>query len=671
MEVVESAFRAEPARRRDWAWWLGLFAAVAVDLALTWVHPHADPPRGFANDLCQITDGYWYLAEARAAIDGTEPSVGDGYRRPLITWPALAAYRVFGVSYPSSRALTSFASVATILLLAELLRRRFGPALGLLGAFLLACDPGWHAYVRSPVIYPWAAFWLLLALGLAHGRSWWCWAAGAGVLAIGALGLKSIVWVGAPAICLEGWVRLRRTAWGKDSRALWPVAAAALIALLAAVLCLEPDFRRRIVLYATSSGGTPFLRWTGLEARSGLFSIEPVLVLLAWLGLWARSPLLRRGTPPLEPLERGLALTLWGLVALFACFEYTPFRYLLVVEPALVWGAVSAVGWLAQRCEPSRGAAGAFRAAGVACALAGSGFVLLQFVEAVCGSALPATLAGLAGAALLCVAPFGHSGAARVVRRVLLPAALAIALLPAIPRWLPTLAEPEYTLERAARQLEAAVPRNAVVFGNYAHALTVRSGLRAQHVFSLRYGCAALKDVMERLGATHLAFDDDGSGLFAEIFARDGVALEEVDRYAIHGTQVRLYRLEDATLPRTAYEDSVAAIRAGEFERAARAARGALAVCPDLAGAWTCLGVAVGEQGEREAAYRCFEEALRRDPCYVPALLRLGRLFAESGYRAEALVRVRRAVAATPADRALRDQLQALEAGEAPAVEAR
>ena len=115
-----------------------LVVILVGEACLTWFYPSAEPPLGYSRDNSLSIDGYWYLAEAKSWVQGQEPRVNDTYRQPLISVPAFVIYRALGVSIATSRVLNYLASVGTILLLAALLRRRYGERMALLGALLLS-----------------------------------------------------------------------------------------------------------------------------------------------------------------------------------------------------------------------------------------------------------------------------------------------------------------------------------------------------------------------------------------------------------------------------------------------------------------------------------------------------------------------------------------------------
>ena len=136
--------------RRSTLWTVALVASfLTADVLLTWIYPSADPPSGYSLDNSLTVDGYWYSAEARSWALGGEASVSDSYRKPLWSLPVYAIYHCFGVTFESTRLLSSLASLATIALLTITLVRHFGYAAAIVGGGWLVASPSWHAYVRS------------------------------------------------------------------------------------------------------------------------------------------------------------------------------------------------------------------------------------------------------------------------------------------------------------------------------------------------------------------------------------------------------------------------------------------------------------------------------------------------------------------------------------------
>ncbi|MEM7232963.1 MAG: glycosyltransferase family 39 protein, partial [Planctomycetota bacterium] len=259
-----------------------LVLILLTDLAVTWIHPWADAPLHYSRDNSLTIDGYWYFAEARSWIEGQpDAQVHDSYSRPLISWPAYALFSIAGVNHASVRMLSSLGSLLTIGLLAWLVRKRYGDRWALCAAAFLALHPAWHGFVRSAVVYPWIAFWLLAVFAIAAGRSWWRWSAAVALTGGLVLTLKSIVLIALLALAIDGVRRLTRK--HSLSRNGWiGLSVFGTVGALAAGPWTFPMFWTRIGRYLRGlSDGDQFDPWANFldfESRSRLFSSAPFLV---------------------------------------------------------------------------------------------------------------------------------------------------------------------------------------------------------------------------------------------------------------------------------------------------------------------------------------------------------------------------------------------------------
>ncbi|MCI0650240.1 MAG: hypothetical protein L0Z55_00005, partial [Planctomycetes bacterium] len=346
-----------------WFFWLLLFALCVADQMLVWQYPDADPASGYSRDNDLTVDGYWYLAEARGWHEGEDAVVGAGYRKPLVSIPMYGFYSIFGVGIASSRSLSACASLGTLILLVLLLRRRFGANMAVVGGILFVVEPAWHVYARSPVIYPWVGFWLLVVLAVASGRGALRWWLGGGLLALAALYLKALLWIAAPALAYEGWRRLR-LGGGPWSRRRALLAASSGAILAAMIPFLPATAWERLAIYFGESAsllGNIF----GFEENSRFFSAAAVSILLAWTGALG---FLTHAFPTRGPRtpERMIHVTVWTSLAGLAFFSYTPLRYLSVLFPLLIYLAVSCINAAARLPARRPLSLGSWRRAGTA-----------------------------------------------------------------------------------------------------------------------------------------------------------------------------------------------------------------------------------------------------------------------------------------------------------------
>lgn len=99
----------------------------------------------------------------------------------------------------------------------------------------------------------------------------------------------------------------------------------------------------------------------------------------------------------------------------------------------------------------------------------------------------------------------------------------------------------------------------------------------------------------------------------------------------------------------TWFNEGVAALARGDWEKAERRFRDVLAADPSVVEAWNNLGVTLSRRGKSVEASAAFREAALRDPAYAPALLNAGLLLlGEIGKEAEAEALFSRAAAADP-----------------------
>lgn len=636
---------------------------LAVDLAITWVDPAADPPTGYSLDHSLSIDGYWYLAEAKARALGEEASVSRSYRKPGITEPASWFYRWAGVSLPSSRILSSVASIAVIALLAACVRRRHGAWAALGAAAWLAVDPAWHTFVRSPVVYPWVALWVLVILTLAGGRPAWRWWSAVALTAAVFFFIKSIVIVVVPTLLLDGWARLRRTSWGRSGK-VWalPVALFFLGGGLASVFW--KDLRLgRFVGYLTEGDHSGLTAWAHFEERSQWLGAQPFAVLLAALGvfLFARRWVPCGGERRFDRLVHG---AIWLGVVPFVIAGYSPLRYLTVLTPLLVYAAVGAIVTMSHRGW-GRARGDASRSLRILSAVPAVGVIALA-LQSAWSSALPWTsvliAATFTAVAIAYVARGRHAArpAGRPDHRCAWQLGwIALVVLGAAPRLLDQWERRDHSLARAQSEIASILLPSAKLLGPYAHALTVENTLEAEQITRLAFGDGKLRRELERRGATHLVSHVDDEGPLRAVFSRAGLPLEPVERFHVRGRRVDLYRIPLGTHPRSAFEEAVRALEQDE-EGAAVAILIELVRRQPSAAAWGRLGRAWARVGRVESAQKCYEEALRLDPGRLDAHLGLVEVFGNRGETEKALEHLERATEIEPLNEHLRERSRAL-----------
>ncbi|MEE8141781.1 MAG: hypothetical protein V3T77_01645 [Planctomycetota bacterium] len=607
-----------------------------LHLGLAWIHPNADPPYSYVRDHSLNVDGFWYLAEAKAWILGREPQVHESFRQPLVSYPTYLFYRLGGVNFVASRALNSLASMLTIALLAVLLYRRFGERLALVGALILALHPAWLVYVRSAVIYPWVAFWLLLIVSLSASRNWMVWSVGAVLMVLCAATLKSLLLVAAPAYAYVGWKRFRGSPWAQHRYFRWTPVALPLLLLAAFGPWSLPLFWKRVWGYMKGSQGGPWEHLLGFEERSGLFSTAPVLLTLSWMaGIFFITQIFptRHGN---RLIERSIHLTVWPALALLAVSGYTPLRYMLAFVPLWIYLAVVCVSdtiFFEKRSllplRPVRGFAT------IVVTLLGGAYLTTQLYAAASAPLMLPVLGVAAAAMVVGLAAAFWWWDDRPRSEPLVAIFSCFCVLPALPQLGEIITRRDDSLVRASRQLQSVVLPTADILGPYAHPLTLPTAMSAQQINSLAYGEGVLKQRVEELGNSHLISHHRNSSSFLGKFERDGVPVDLVESFQVRGKSVYLYRFRHSQQPRSAYEKGVQRLAKEDYPGAEEWFRLTLRGDRYCAPAWERLGEIRMRTGELQEAHKALEMSVALDPGRIEAHLMLASLYG-SKYATEA-----------------------------------
>lgn len=653
-----------------------LLVLVCFEILVTWAQPYADPPAGYGNTAGAVIESHWYLSEARTAVLGGDPGVSDEYRRPLITIPATWAYSIYGVSIPSSRALGAIASLALMLLLAELLRRRYGVTVALVGSLAWITHAGWHAVVRSPAIYPWVALWLFGCVLLIARRETVRWVTGAALAILGGLFLHPLVWLATPAIawrCHTGVVLrfgdpVRRYSW----LALVLLSATALFFLVQEGWPLE--------------GSVAHLaeRLRSLEERVGLFAGYPLLLPLAWCGL-----LLRLGYAGRAPsfLPTAGHLTLWSGALILAIASGTTFYRAAVLAPFLFLLAADAL-WLGvvlmlQRSRRSP------RLYPLPLMLAGSAYLFVQARSAV--ENVPECTTGVMAGGIVLLVMLGLPWLRKSQRlRVAVPLACVAILASTVPRMVTMLSETDFSVARANRHIEGILLPTARCAGPYAHALTVDRSLSAS-----RLPETDLRQSIADRGCTHLIVAHPRwDGRFSQFLSMQGLDVERIDVLLVCQQPVHVYRVRQGNPQRSAFEEAVLAERVGALTAAESSFLLVASTYPNNAPAWSRLAAVLLARNDRQPAldhavrainmhpgamtsqlsaagllmlrhrwsenmaFDCLQSAIAADPNRVDALLALFHHYKKRGYRREALHHLGAAHAAEPGNSLIEELLR-------------
>lgn len=191
---------------------VALLLLVAVLLLARFVHLDADFPAGITWSGVLYTDEGWYSnAATRHVLTGEWYLKGDF--NPAVNMPMgqllhRASFEVFGLSLSAARFTPALAFSAAIVLVALLVRRRFGAPAALLTAALLASSYIGFAYSRLAIMEPVGMGFVALALYLADraqgARAAW-WSALAGLAVSAAILTKSTMIFAVPLVAWLVW----------------------------------------------------------------------------------------------------------------------------------------------------------------------------------------------------------------------------------------------------------------------------------------------------------------------------------------------------------------------------------------------------------------------------------------------------------------------------------
>ncbi len=660
----ESRGRSGPGSLRGLATLL-LLGVLAGESLLLWSHAGHDPSLNYNRDLSLSIDGYWYLAEARAWVLDEPLEVDPHYRSQLLSAVAGVVHWLFGVCAESSRFPNWFAAMLALSVIYFMVRGAYNSNAGIAAACLLAIQPMWLEYARSPILYPLAAVFVCLILywavqpGLAKLSVAIALTIGCGFL------LKAILWILLPALLLELYGRLAHSGWA-DSQ-VWKfrwIGAAALGAggLLAFGPWAQPDFWRQIQNYL---GGDDFALLTQLwnfEVRSNWFSATGLLSIAGLAGAWLlaargleydEEPTQSNGGGRQKAIARVSLFVLMLGLPLFAVADYSPLRYLVIFLPCLVLLALTTV--LSLRDRDSRAAylksLKNFQSSqtlrtrfthGVA--LVGLGVVSLYVILAF-GRSFESW--GWAERALFSLSLLTVLGALRSADRTLPLLGASLLMATSLPLWRVLEPQPQ-TLTTAGHELPQLIDSQATLLGPFAHAMTVDNHLEAQQVSSLRFGEGRLRKQLEELGSTHLVTDSGDADFVRSVFARGGVPLELLTTFFIRGELVYLYRFSGVEIARAPFEAGVQARLRGDLPQAVAALKRAVQAAPKSAPGWSQLGIALLASGVPDQAHRALETAIELDPNRLAAHLALAELYYRSGYQPEAIRHLSQALRLDP-----------------------
>lgn len=357
---MTSAMPQRPSITRALA--IGLLLLTAALLLLRFVHLDADFPAGITWSGVLYTDEGWYSnAATRHVLTGEWYLEGDF--NPAVNMPMgqllhRASFELFGLSLSAARFTPALAFSAAIVLIALLVRRRFGAPAALLTALLLASSFIGFAYSRLAIMEPVGMGFVAAALYLADraqgARAAW-WSALAGLAVSAAILTKSTMIFAVPLVAWLAWAASGRNA-AADLRTDWRrridvVIPALLLPMLivlghhfAAAMLFPLDYTYFGVLNVGRRGVTGLADWlmnipaqgVGLLALGeGFLATCAVLVAAA---LWASGEFRR------SALVHVLMACVLVYFASLTAVKYGPPRYFLpLLLPLTALAAIAAM----------------------------------------------------------------------------------------------------------------------------------------------------------------------------------------------------------------------------------------------------------------------------------------------------------------------------------------
>ena len=164
-----------PGARTRKCCFLLLIGLLLVTAGLRTIHLDADPAAWFIDEIgYQIDEGYKTLAPRNLSLYGTiKWNPHDEYSgwmtgSAMTQWPYFWAFETLGTQLSSARVVSIIYAVFLLGFAAVFLWRRHSPKMALLGAVLLAADPGLFMFSRSALFETALAFFTYAALFITY-----------------------------------------------------------------------------------------------------------------------------------------------------------------------------------------------------------------------------------------------------------------------------------------------------------------------------------------------------------------------------------------------------------------------------------------------------------------------------------------------------------------------
>lgn len=349
-----------------WSWGVAALI-VAVYLVLGGLFPDADPthwlPAGLESRVDEfLVEGPAKAHEARnwALFGEFHRNPADNYQfwraqSPVWVYPLALSFRVFGTNYVTLRLFGLLIGTGGLLGIFLLLRRTVPAWAGLGAAALYATNVFSTFFARSGLIEIWlntASVWMVACLLAARRHPAWLVAAQL-IFTLGFFGKQGMIYlfpllVGVNLLLFARWWRS-----GEFGRARWlPVLSAVVLAVVAVVIILQPDYIRAITWNSNHillgregdnpSGSAWFLRFDGLRLWRTYALLTPVIGALVVPGaIWmAWTYLQERRLPWREGVLLAWAASAW--LAALGPHDFTLRQASIVMIPNVIVAALVA-----------------------------------------------------------------------------------------------------------------------------------------------------------------------------------------------------------------------------------------------------------------------------------------------------------------------------------------
>ena len=626
-------------------WWIGIFFLLLGSLAIRMIDLDSDPPADADKDMSLTIDGSWY---AGASIDwATDRSseIGSSYDPPVFGAVARSVFYLLGPSRWSANFIGVIFGLVAVLFTVLAAKKLYGNATGLIAGAILSLSYPYFVYSRSPGIYvPLSAFTaMLLYLSALRENNQskrqiifdvGCW----GVVLIGIVGVKPIFLLNGIALVLTRGIPscLKRRDSTHTTRII-ALGVGIVTAGLFIFLALNNNWfyaqYHKIMEYLQVGGGLSTIpgRWLIFEHRSGIFSLAPVIILLAAGGVLYL------------PTCRDERLAIWTLVVytiLLATLGYSPVRYFLPVFPALALLAARSLYWLLDHQLPNSNwfiqmTTKLIRPPNKKFKLV-RGFRLLLVsylsLQIILGIMISTDDLTVLASVILAIAVgiilemvLGSAEAPWKLKARNIFAFLILVLLIGgnFMRGGKAFATTNHSIPAAGDEVEIILHPAAHLTGPFAHVLTYETPNKRTYLPVFEFGDGKLRDELYNCGFTHFAVDvSNDNKTMLRAFQQDGVPLQLIHEFFIREQKVHLYRFPwaDEIAPRTDFELGIQALQDGDLKQAREYLQKVHDDYPESTSVASVLAAVLLESGEMPKALPLLEYALECNPQEVSAM---------------------------------------------------